>query len=567
MDGPRRDWLRLVPLWLGLSAVRSALTRLLEQPQIWTDELTYWQIARSLHRSGTIVFHEKTYDTPAILFSLLISPLFSIADPEVVFGIARVLGSLALCTVVFPAYGLARELVDDAAARRVALLAALVPGGVYTATLMPETVFYPLATLFVWLSVRLLDRGRRRDAVLTSATGLITFFAKPHFLFAAVAHGGTACLWGAGEWRRGRRTGLARAMAIRLTPTAALALLYPIRLLVRADTVRPRLKGIVLGTYAEAGDAPPGSLLTVLAVVLALALTVAFATGIAGLAAALTSAGTRDARRLTATLGLLLVAVSVFVVARSTLRLDEHPRLHERYLFVVAPLLLACHAAAADAPASAVRERVRLALGMALAVGFVLLVRFSGIALTDNAPSDSPSLTAFLDVSRRHGFLAALVAVALAAGLFVAAGALARPRPRLAFGLTATVFVLMNAGWYGFLHRFGNDVRGKTFALSVARRVPAGSRVAVVTDGLELHVLWALETWLPGPLVLYSLEAQAKEWWIGDSGDAARLATEHRPTHVVHAAGLAGAEVWGPVVLDGPDLPTPAVLRQNPRSR
>jgi len=565
VDGPRRDWLRLVPLWLGLSAVRSALTRLLEQPQIWTDELTYWQIARSLHRSGTIVFHEKTYDTPAVLFSLLISPLFSIADPEVVFGLARVIGSIALCAVVFPAYGLARELVDDTAARRVALLAALVPGGVYTATLMPETVFYPLVTLFVWLSVRLLDRGRGRDAVLASATGLLTFFAKPHFLFAAVAHGGTACLWGAAEWRRGRRAGLARAIALRLAPTAALALLYPIRLLVRADTVRPRLKGIVLGTYAEAGDAPPATLLTVLAVALALTLTVSFATGIAGLAAALTSAGTRDARRLTATLGLLLVAVSVFVVARSTLRLDEHPRLHERYLFIVAPLLLASQAAASYAPAA--RERVRLALAAGLGTGVLLLVRFSGIALTDNAPSDSPSLTAFLDVSRRHGFLAALVAVALAAGLFVAAGHLARPRPRLAFGLTAALFVLMNAGWYGFLHRPGNDVRGKTFALSVARSLPAGSRVAVVTDGLELHVLWALETWLPGPLVLYSLEAQAKEWWIGDSGDAARLATVHRPTHVVHAAGLAGAEAWGPVVLAGSDLPTPAVVRQNPSSR
>ncbi|MBL8114094.1 MAG: glycosyltransferase family 39 protein, partial [Acidobacteria bacterium] len=210
--------MKLAALFLGTAAARFlAGLFAVKQPQFFIDELVYWSFARAFHEGAPLTLYGRALDHPVYTYPLLLSPAFSLDSSIAAFVAIQALNSLMQATVVFFAYLLARELLDERPALLVALLSALLPTGVLTSVLMAENAFLPLATLAFWLLYRTLRDGRAREGALAAAVLAVAYFTKPHALM-LLAGFGVAVLAG---WVRSRN---ARSLAARALPFASLAL-------------------------------------------------------------------------------------------------------------------------------------------------------------------------------------------------------------------------------------------------------------------------------------------------------------------------------------------------------
>ena len=101
------------------------------------------------------------------------------------------LNALAMCSVVFPTYLLARRVVRPGFALAAAALAVAIPSTIYIGTLMTENAFYPV---FIWLAYALvlaLERPTLKRQLVLLALCALAFLTRAQAvaLFAAVADG------------------------------------------------------------------------------------------------------------------------------------------------------------------------------------------------------------------------------------------------------------------------------------------------------------------------------------------------------------------------------------------
>lgn len=560
----RRPTLILVGIWIVLGIARFLAALPIHQPQIMTDELRYWQMALSFWEKGAFLFHGKPFDIPSILYPILLSPLFAIPDLTLVFDLARLVNGFLLSAVLFPTYALAREFTDSRMALFPAVLAGLVPGAVYSSLIMAENLYYPLFCLSFWLAYRTLVRANWRDAALASLAFFATFFTKPNLVFLAVAYGAALTVSVAQQFRRRSLepwTGF--GLLPRLVPFAGLGAAAAVRLALRGG-LHPgqSWKGIVGGeAYALVFD-PGGGVPTPLRIaglavglLLTLFLSVGFVPAGRFLGAATRFRALPDRLRTYLVFCFALGLVYLAAVIRISL-LDLELRMHERYLFVLAPMLLVLLSVGG-------RSQLRISL-VATAVlwlvwTFWLATRYRQV-LTWNVQSDSPSLTAFFYVSRRYPGVVPLILSAVVVGALALASMLRR-RVWTAFGSLGLLFVLLNAGWYANVYSLEELHFFKKFALNVGGRVRPGETIAIITDGLDPRVVWGLEFWLRNPVALLTVSEQKNEWWIHASGSYADLLRSAHPSLLVVAA-TTEKQLPRDLRLLGraPDLPTPALL-------
>ncbi|HEY6065926.1 MAG TPA: glycosyltransferase family 39 protein, partial [Thermoanaerobaculia bacterium] len=418
----------LLLVWIALAIVRFLAALPIRQPQVLTDELAYWQMAFSFHESGSFLFHGKPYDIPAVLYSVVLSPLFALHDLPLVFDLARLVNGFLLSSVVFPAYGLARELVRPRIALFVALLSGLIPGAAYSSLILAENLYYPLFCLAFWLAYRTLERGRLLDGGLAAGTFVVAYFTKPHLLLLAASYGIAVGLHAIDRvLRREKPREVLLGLAVRCAPLAGVLLAGALRF-----TVRSRGRGTLSPRLLFGGDAYAGALVVpagmaspsrIAAAAAALILTLSLAVVFLPTARFIeTLFGFRRLPRRLRTLLILSASallIHLAVITRLTISYDTEPRVHERYLFVLSPALLLLPFALRKARWSA---RVPVLL---LVVGFtVWLIGMHRVALSWNTPSDSPSLTGLFLLSRQPTRTVLIVlistivfgAVALAAG-------------------------------------------------------------------------------------------------------------------------------------------------------
>jgi glycosyltransferase involved in cell wall biosynthesis len=177
--------LRAWPVWLWLAslyavsvAVQLALGLRLVSPWIMVDELVYSDMARSFASSGHFLIR-GAHANYGFVYPLLISPAYAIfSSVGEVYRWVRVIDALAMCSVVLPAYLLARRVLKPPSALAVAALAVVVPSMAYVGTVMTENVFYPI---FVWLAyalVRALDRPTLRRQLVVLALCALAFVTR-----------------------------------------------------------------------------------------------------------------------------------------------------------------------------------------------------------------------------------------------------------------------------------------------------------------------------------------------------------------------------------------------------
>jgi len=168
------DRLRAVPAWawlvaivLGSFAFRALLSRHMLAPFIMTDELTYAELGRSFAAERTFEIRDVAVNGYGVLYPLLISPAYAAFDSLTdAFAAVKVINSLAMSLAAVPAYLIARRVAAPGLALLAAVLAVALPSLVYTATVMTENLYYPLALLVVWTTLLAIERPTWGHTVL-----------------------------------------------------------------------------------------------------------------------------------------------------------------------------------------------------------------------------------------------------------------------------------------------------------------------------------------------------------------------------------------------------------------
>ena len=345
-------WSFLLSIWLGSAILRFLLALILTNPFIFIDELWYWQIARTFHRTGQFLLLDHDIYIPSRLYSVLLSAAFVFREPFTSYVAAKMINALLICSVVFPVYLLARELLGKKECAAALLLSVAIAGGAYSGTIMPENLFYPAFMLSFWLAYRVLAGLRARDGLLSGIAFSVSYFIKPHIMILALSYSLCVGLFGVREVLQRRHHPAGRTLGWRDAFPLALPLILLALTLGVVFVSSPgvsfasRIMGGYYATVVQASGVRAhtehlGAAL--LGLLLALSISTAFLP-VFGLPIAAAKLRQLSADRFWfCVLTLATFACLVGVITRFTLLNDPAIRVHERYIFVISPCLFICY--------------------------------------------------------------------------------------------------------------------------------------------------------------------------------------------------------------------------------
>ena len=442
-------------------------------PAIFTDELHFTELARSLADGGGLRARDEPFLFPFIP-SLLQAPVWLAGSTPLAYELAKALNAAVMCSAAIPAYWLSCRLVRPAYALLVAV--ATVAGGpmLYHGYLTSEAAAYPVFLLAVGVCVRALEApSPRRDLLAVGVLGLAVL-TRAQFLVLPLVF--VLAVFLVGRPVRRHATALAflfgAAMAFVIGGTAALGYYSGARGIdySLAETVRWGGWTAALLPFTAGLLVVPGA--------------------VVGLGFGLVrprSAAERPFAAVTALL-IVLLPVQAGLVASG----DGH-RPFERYAFYVLPLVFLAFCSLAER--NAVRARFHLAAALGLAA-VAVAIPFSTLALAPFA-FDSPTLSAVEAAGRwaTPGDAAVLFAVAGVAAALVAF--LLRRRPALIVGLSIGLSFLVGIAAYSGDRRMTERIFASLAAAEPDWLERTGVREADVLalPGGSLHSGWILESW------------------------------------------------------------------------
>lgn len=150
-------WLRRVPAWAALTALVAVSTVLrslaaweVGSPWIAPDEIVYALLGRSLWESGTLSILGGDTGFYTLLYPALVGLPLGIGDIETGRQILQVVQALVVSTVAVPVYLWGRRLARPGYALAAAALSLAAPSLGYSALVMSEALFLPVALLALW---------------------------------------------------------------------------------------------------------------------------------------------------------------------------------------------------------------------------------------------------------------------------------------------------------------------------------------------------------------------------------------------------------------------------------
>ena len=160
---PASRWERLyevIPVaiaFLWLCVLYGWQTRGHVTPWLFTDELKYTQVARSIADTGHAAarHHSAAFET---LYSYIVAPFWLIHDVHTAYSAIKYFGVIVMASAIFPTYYLARMVVSRPWALFAAVGASVIPSMAYGSFLIEEPVAYPAAALSFLLIAKSLQR-------------------------------------------------------------------------------------------------------------------------------------------------------------------------------------------------------------------------------------------------------------------------------------------------------------------------------------------------------------------------------------------------------------------------
>jgi hypothetical protein len=312
---------------------------LVASPYVFVDELRYSQIARSIAESGTL----SRRGEPAGLDSLAevaMAPAWLVHDTATGYLLAKTIGVLAMTSVVFPVYALARMLVSRGWALFAAAASAAIPAFTYASLILQEPFAYPLAALFFYLLVRALVLRTRRAFIGPTVVALVAPFVRDQLAVLAIVLvlALVATVWD-GERARGWRRGFDRWDWVGLVVLSVIAIAAANSLFAHGSFTWERATGDYKGRMLEYGLWAGGAFaigVGILPLVLALA-SITRSRGLPRTAAE---------RAFTLVLGLSVFLFGIYAAAKAAhLSTVFATRVAERNLIYLAPLVFVATAA------------------------------------------------------------------------------------------------------------------------------------------------------------------------------------------------------------------------------
>jgi hypothetical protein len=451
-------------------------------PFVFVDELIYAELGRSVADSASFAVRGVPTSGYSILYPILLAPAYRLFDAlPSAYGAAKATNAIAMSLAAIPAWLITRRVAGRGLSILAAVLAVALPSMAYTATLVTENLFYPLALLFAWTLVRVLERPTwGRVAALAGAfvAALATRSQALGFVGALVLAPFVLALL-----RRDPR--VLRPFAPLLGGVAGAALVV-----VAAQLARGRALSDLLGAYKVVGEGgyDVGDVLrfwlwhveelTLYVGVVPVVVLVVLLARADRLPAAVQE-------HLAATVS--LAATSTLVVAAFASRFAPD-RVQDRYLFFLTPLLVACLAAwiALGAP----RPMVPLLIGSALAVALVVVFPYTRF-IGEPAKSDTFGLIPLWSVNEHLIAGSYRVTVLVLAVSFVALLAFVPAGRAIVVPLVLLgVFVVLSRPVWSGPHGVLRSGKGALFQGIrgvergwIDRRVPGGDEVAVLWTG------------------------------------------------------------------------------------
>lgn len=407
-------------------------------PWIFTDELEFAQLARSVAETGELSRRGVPLTGSFSLYPYLTAPAWLLEDTGTAYETAKLIGVLAMTLALFPAYGLARFVVSRPAAIMAAAGATMIPAYSYTSLLVEEPLAYPWATLCLYLAARWYVLATRRAfAFALAATIVAPLFRNelavvPLVLLAVAA----ALAWQQPRLRVARQRLHPLVGVLVVAVLAVLAYLAERRLAERSVEWRTVTRVfperlLEYGTWAAGAFAIGVGVLPVVA-------TIVF----------LVPPRPRRRERGVEALWLVLAAslvgfVGYTAVKAAYLSTAFADRVSERNLIFLSPLVFAATAAVLE------RRLLRLWMLPVGALSVLYLLTATPYQMDVHFYSDAPGLGILSRANRDYGWtpehaetvllwmLAAATAVLLAVALLSS-----RPRLSLAIGASAGVLVL-----------------------------------------------------------------------------------------------------------------------------
>jgi hypothetical protein len=323
----------LFALWLGAATGLQLLTTRVADWFVMTDELLYERLAISIARGHSPLPRVHGTLVPSVdqLYPLLVAPVFGDSLVPHSLHAAHLLNAFVICSACLPAYLLARRVTGRGiAAWFVALATLCVPWLVLSSFLLTEVAAYPA---FLWavyaLQVALDEPSRRHDALALLGIALAVSARTQFVVLVVVFPLALLALEGRGAPARHRLVAWAYGVLL----VGAVILLATGRTASALGTYGSTLRGNLLPTDSGRSFAEHAAV-----VALGLGL-LPFVVGVAWL---LANAMRRNAFAVLATVTVLAVLTEVTIF---DLRFGGGI-VRDRYLFYVAPLVLAGFACA-----------------------------------------------------------------------------------------------------------------------------------------------------------------------------------------------------------------------------
>jgi hypothetical protein len=166
-------WAVLVTLVVASTVLRSVAAWRVDGPWITPDEIIYTLLGRSLWQDGTLSILGADTGFYTLLYPLLVGLPLGMDDLETGRRILQVVQALVMSATAVPVYLWARRLVHRRWALAAAALTLALPSLGYSAVVMSETLYLPLATVALWALARALERPTAgRQLVLAVAVAL-----------------------------------------------------------------------------------------------------------------------------------------------------------------------------------------------------------------------------------------------------------------------------------------------------------------------------------------------------------------------------------------------------------
>ena len=377
-------WVWVAGVFVVCAVVYGALSSYPRELAVYSDELRYLDVARSLWQGRGLRVRNMPSDYQKILYPLFILPALALKTTAAQITAIGWLNAVYASSAVFPAYALCRATGQNR--RRTVFLVgvvALLPTMSAAVTFMSETVFLPLSLWQIYFMLRAMQAAPKARVGWCAAAGVwcyLLYLNKEVALYYLIAWV-LVRAWALWQARSTWRSELACNVAL----FGSFAVCFVLAKLTLFRGLGNSYNQTGWLTAEQWGFLPFAIVCDVLFTVLAFGV---FPVLLPAAGLRRPAKGSDPVRTQLPLFLLLSLFIGVGVIAWSiTVREDLHspsPRQHMRYLEPLLIPLLAVMLDTLDEPLTQMRRRVLAALTALWGVGFVLVCRVIGAGAGDN---------------------------------------------------------------------------------------------------------------------------------------------------------------------------------------